>query len=420
MTALHDTVAGHLTAPGAVALLARGDDVEIATVGAVDVDGSAPMRRDTLFRIASVTKPITAAALSALIDDGLAALDDPIARWLPELADPVVVRRPDGPAEEVVPAPRPITVEHVLASTAGWGFPADFTLPAVQPLSERLRQGPPQTPVPLDPDAWLRTLADIPLPAPPGERWLYNLCSDLQGVLVARISGRSLPDFLTERIFTPLGMVDTGFVVPGDRMHRFTDYYAQSTDGPTLVDARDGIWSREPVFPSGAAGLVSTVEDWCAFGRMLLRGGRNHEGRRVLSTDAVRRMTTNRLTPAQRDAGRLFLEGQGWGFGGSVDIDTADPWTVPGRYGWIGGTGTSAHIDPSRGTVAVLFTQLEMDSPSAPAVMREFWTYARLAKCSPSGFSNGTVTRQVTGAALTTLMEATHQESAPGVRIPAP
>ena len=377
MTALAELLAAHLEpAPGAVALIARGDDVEVATVGSVDLEGTAPMRRDSLFRIASATKPITAAAQLTLVDEGRAALDDPIGLWLPELDDLWVVRTPDAPLDDVVPAARPITVEHVLASTAGWGFPDDFGLPAVQPLFERLRQGPPQTPVLLDPDAWLRTLGGIPLLAQPGERWLYNLSSDLQGVLIARITGQSLPDVLAERIFTPLGMTDTAFAVPADRLHRFTGYYAENAGGVELVDAPDGIWRYPPVFPSGAGGLVSTVDDWLAFGRMLLQDGRSHDGRQVLSTDAVRRMTTNQLTATQRDSGRLFLEGQGWGYGGSVDVDTAAPWTVPGRYGWIGGTGTSAHVDPSHGTVAVLFTQLELNSPAAPTVMREFWTHA--------------------------------------------
>ncbi len=379
MTALADLLHRHVGtggAPGAVALVARVHEVEVAAVGAVDEAGSAPMRRDTLFRIASATKPVMAAAVMTLVDDGSIALDDPVARWLPELENVVVVRTPASPVDDVVPAERPVTVADVLSSRTGWGFPDDFTLPAVQPLAERLRQGPPQTPVPLDPDAWLRTLAGIPLLAQPGERWLYNLSSDLQGVLAARVTGRPLPEVLDERLFRPLGMTDTAFTVPAGKLPRFTSYYVRTQDGIELVDPPSGIWSRAPRFPSGAGGLVSTVDDWCAFGRMLLAGGLSRDLRRVLSIGSVERMTTNHLTPAQRADATLFLEGQGWGYGGSIDVAATDPWCRPGRYGWPGGTGTAAHVDPSRGTVAVLLTQLELDGPTAPPVMRDFWTYA--------------------------------------------
>lgn len=142
------------------------------------------------------------------------------------------------------------------------------------------------------------------------------------------------------------------------------------------MDAPDGEWSTLPAFPSGAGGLVSTVDDLHAFGRMLVVGGSYGGGRRLLSADSVRQMTTDHLTAAQRAAGALFLEGQGWGFGGSVDVARLDPWNVPGRYGWIGGTGTAAHIVPATGTVTVLLTQRELSGPAAPEVMRQFWTYA--------------------------------------------
>jgi CubicO group peptidase (beta-lactamase class C family) len=124
--------------------------------------------------------------------------------------------------------------------------------------------------------------------------------------------------------------------------------------------------------------LASAI-GWLAFGRMLLAGGVSASGRRLLSADSVRLMTTDHTTPAQREIGALFLEGQGWGFGGSVDIAAIDPWNVPGRYGWVGGTGTSAHITPSTGTVAILLTQVAADSPVPPDWMRDFWRYAASA-----------------------------------------
>ena len=380
MSPLNDLVAEHVhPAPGAVALIARGDDVEVATVGSVDLEGSSVMQRDSLFRLASTTKPIIAAALMMLVDDGRIGLQDPIARWLPELENPVVVRTPESQVDDVVPAARPITVEHVLASTAGWGFPADFGLPAAGLLFSHLWQGSALLLPAPDPDHWVEALSRIPLLHQPGESWLYNVCSDLQGVLIARVSGQPLPQFLAERVCGPLGMSDTGFVVPTAERHRFTSMYRSGEDGLELRDPPDGLWSAMPAFPSGAGGLVSTVDDWYAFGRMLLQGGRSRGGHRLLSAESVRRMTTNHLSQEQRVASTLFLEGQGWGYGGSVDVTTDDPWTVPGRYGWVGGTGTSAHIDPSRDTVAVLFTQVEMNDPVAPALMREFWTHARSA-----------------------------------------
>ncbi|WP_132114389.1 serine hydrolase domain-containing protein [Actinocrispum wychmicini] len=357
--------------PGAVALVARGDEVEVAAVGSVDVEGTAPMARDTIFRIASITKPIVAAAVMVLVDDGVISLDDPVAKWLPELASPKVVRTPAGPVADVVPANRPITVFDLLTSRAGYGFPDRFDWPAVQLIAERLQGDGREVQRPPAPDEWMAVLADIPMVFQPGEQWLYNACSDLQGVLVSRVTGRSLPEFLAERVFEPLAMADTGFAVPAGKLDRFCGYYRATDDGLELADPPDGQWSRLPAFPSGAGGLVSTVDDWHAFGRMLLAGGGT-----LLSAESTGLMLADHLTQAQRDGGTLFLEGQGWGFGGSVDVARRDPWNVPGRYGWVGGTGTSAHVTPGTGTVALLMTQRAADSPVPPKLFRDFWTYS--------------------------------------------
>ncbi|MFZ3561044.1 MULTISPECIES: serine hydrolase domain-containing protein [unclassified Streptomyces] len=372
-TGLTEVLAPHVSkgpVPGAVGLVARGDQVEVAAVGHTDTEGTAPMARDSIFRIASITKPIVAAALMTLVEEGRIALDSPISHWLPELAAPNVVRDPAGPIEDVVPASRPITVEDLLTFRAGWGFPSDFSLPAVQPLFALMDPHHPQR-VP-EPDTWLASLAGVPLLYQPGEVWLYNACSDIQGVLISRMTSHSLPDFLAERIFEPLGMADTGFEVPAAKRSRFTSAYVPTPDGGAeLVDAPDGEWNSLPAFPSGAGGLVSTVDDWLAFARMLLAGGGP-----VLSADSVRLMTTDHLSAEQRAASGLFTEGEGWGFGGSVDVTRTHPYNVPGRYGWVGGTGTSAHLTPSTGTVAVLMTQLGMTGPTPPQIMRDFWTYA--------------------------------------------
>ena len=378
MSELDSMVRGQVAAgavPGAVALIARGSDVDVATAGSFDLEGSRPMARDTIFRIASISKPMLAAAVLTLADEGRLALTDPISRWLPELANPSVVREPKSAPDDVVPADREITVEDVLSSRAGWGFPDDFSLPAVGLLLSELHQGSAFTQTVLDADAWLTTLGQIPLLAQPGQRWLYNTCSDLQGILIARVSGQTLPNFLVERIFGPLGMADTGFQVPADKLDRFPSLYSSEDAQVKLIDPPTGPWSRPPVFASGAGGLVSTLDDWLSFGRMLLAGGASG-AQRVLSQESTRRMTTNCLTLAQRQAGALFLEGQGWGFGGSVDVNRNDPWTVPGRYGWVGGTGTSAHVNPSNGTVAILMTQVAMNNPTPPELMRSFWSLA--------------------------------------------
>ena len=379
MTNLHDILQTHVSngsVPGAVGLVARGDQVEVQAVGSASADGSSPMARDSIFRVASITKPITAAAVMMLVEDGRIELDEPVGQWLPELASPMVVRMPASPADDVVPAVRPITVIDLLTFRAGYGFPSDFSLPAVGLLFSELKQGPPQPQAVAAPDEWMAALSRIPLLYQPGEAWLYNTCSDIQGVLIARVSGRPLPEFLAERLFEPLGMADTGFEVPAAKLGRFTSYYrADPAGGFELVDAPGGQWSSPPAFPSGGGGLVSTAGDWHSFARMLLAGG-SAGGRQLLSPAAVRQMTTDQLTPSQRDASRLFLEGQGWGFGGSVDVEAIDPWNLPGRYGWVGGTGTAAHITPSTGAVTILLSQLELAGPDSPALIQDFWRYA--------------------------------------------
>lgn len=350
MTSLQDLLDAAVadgTAPGAAALVARLDAVEIASAGEIEAN--------SIVRIASITKPITAAAVMLLVDDGLAALDDPIETWLPELGSPQVVRTPESPLDDVVSAARPITVEDLLTFRAGWGYPSDFSLPAVIELFEKL----PVFSVREAPDDWVRTLAGIPMLRQPGEAWLYNTCSDIQGVLVARVSGQPLPEFLAARIFEPLGMSDTGFHVSADELDRLPPYHGGDV-GPVIDDDH---WGKPPVFPSGGGGLVSTLADWHRFGQMLLA-----EGAGLLSPESVRLMTTDHLTQEQRDASALFLDGAGWGYGGSVGAD--------GRYGWVGGTGTTAHIEPSTETVGILFTQVQMAGPTPPPLMRCFWEYA--------------------------------------------
>lgn len=341
-------------APGAVAVVARRDTVEVAVAGTLDRTGATPMTRDSIFRLASLTKPVTAAAVLMLVQDRRLRLTDPIGRWLPELASPSVVRTPGSPIDDVVPANRPITVFDLLTSQAGWGFASDFSLPAGQALAavqgdgREVQSFPPV-------DEWLAALSRVPLLYQPGESWLYDTSSTLQGALVERVTG-SFPEFLAERLFAPLGMTDTAFVVPKAKRDRFTSYYK----GDELADGPDGQWSAMPAFPMGSGGLVGTADDWVAFGRMLLTDG---DG--VLTPASVRLMLTDHTTAAHRAIGAMFLDGQGWGMGGAIDS--------AGRYGWAGGTGTSARVDPAAGTVTLMFTQGAVDGPVTPAWLRDFW-----------------------------------------------
>jgi CubicO group peptidase (beta-lactamase class C family) len=214
-------------------------------------------------------------------------------------------------AGDVVPAIRPITVAGLLTFRAGYGFPSDFSLPVAGLLVSELKQGPPQPQLAAAPDDWMAALSRIPLLHQPGEAWLYNTCSGILGALIARVSGRPLPEFLAERLFEPLGMADTGFAVPTGKLGRFTSYYrAGPAGGLELVDASDGQRNSLLAFPSGAGGLVSTADDWHSFAQMLLASG-SAGGRLLLSAESVRQMTTDQLTQSQRDASRPFVEGQG-------------------------------------------------------------------------------------------------------------
>jgi CubicO group peptidase (beta-lactamase class C family) len=369
LKSLHDLMAGQVASnklPGAVWLVARGEDVAVDMVGVSAVGGTTPMRRDTIFRIASMTKPVTAAAVLMLIEEGKLALDAPAERWLPELANRRVLRSLDGSVEDTVAAQRPITVRDLLTFTMGFGLLFDDKMPIQRAIDElQLVNGPPVPMTPHPPDAWMERFGRLPLMAQPGERWLYNSGSLLQGVLVRRASGQDLDVFVRERILVPLGMRDSGFFVPSDKLGRFAGcaVFTDPQKGPTRMD-QDGAasaYATPPVFPSGAAGMVSTVDDYLAFARMLLAGG-VHQGRRLLSAESVREMTRDQLTAEQKKASATtffpgFFDTQGWGYGVSVFTapDAVSP--TPGRYGWFGGFGTAWINDPGRQLAALVMTQ---------------------------------------------------------------
>jgi CubicO group peptidase (beta-lactamase class C family) len=351
--------------PGLVALVARGDQVHVEALGRLAAGGAA-VARNSLFRIASTTKPITGAATLALVDDGVIALDEPVDRLLPELSGRRVLRRPDGPLDDTTPAQRPVTVRDLLTFTFGFGSAAEMFAAAapwpVMQAADELRLatlGPPDPDTQPAPDTWIAALGTLPLLAQPGERWLYNTGASVLGVLAARAAGVPYPEFLRTRIFEPLGMRDTAFFA-ADTSRLATSYRA-APDGLVVRDSPDGAWSHPPAFPDGAAGLVSTADDLLAFARMLLRGGEP-----VLSPRSVRAMTSDQLTPEQKARGGLgpgFFTGRSWGFCQAV--------LANGSYGWDGGLGTSWLVDPGHDLVVIVLTQRMFDGPQTPQAHRD-------------------------------------------------
>ena len=369
-------------APGMVGLIAREGDVKLSTVGRMAVGGAA-MHRDTIFRIASMSKPITAAALMMLVDDGKLRLDEPVERLLPELANRRVLRRLDGPIDDTVPAKRSITVEDLLTFRLGWGL--ILAPPNTYPIQRKIAElgivgfGPPDPAMPIDADEWMRRLGSLPLFAQPGEQWLYTTGSDLQGVMIARASKQSFSSFLAERVFGPLGMSDTGFYVPAEKINRFATAY-RPKDAKLIVsdEPAEGKWSQPPRFEQGDAGLVSTGDDFLAFARFLLAGGW-HRGKQLLSRAAATAMMTNQLPLQQREGGAAILgKSGGWGYGMGVAADYADGEPIPGTIGWVGGFGTSWRSDPARNLTAILLTQREFESPTPAPLYAAFEKIANL------------------------------------------
>jgi CubicO group peptidase (beta-lactamase class C family) len=322
------------------------------------------MRDDTLFRIASLTKPIGGTLTLSLVADGALDLDDPIARWLPEAASPRVLVSPDAPLHATTEVARPITVRHLLTCTSGWGVGIAET-PVRSAMLERGVHPGPLTPS-MSGDEFVAKVADLPLAFQPGEGWLYDTGIDLLGVLLSRAAEKPLSELVAERITGPLGMASTTFWTPG--VDRLATAYLPGPEGLDVLDPPDGLFARPPSFEKLSSGLVSTAGDVLAFFCAMADGGGP-----VLSAESVALMTADALTDAQRrQAAPIVGEGGSWGLGTGLDHEAAQPWMAPGRWGWTGGTGTTAHVDPVRGTVAVLLTQRAMTSPLDG--FTDFWT----------------------------------------------
>jgi CubicO group peptidase (beta-lactamase class C family) len=379
---MHETLSGHVARgvlPGLVTLICRRGEVHVDAIGnhAVGQSDPTPMQRDTLFRIASMTKPITAAATMILVEECKLRLDEPVDALLPELANRRVLTRLDAQLDDTMPAVRPISVRDLLTFRFGVGLV--LAPPGRYPIQKAIVESglaPGPNAAQLSPDEWMKRLGALPLLHQPGDKWLYHTGSDVLGVLIARASGQSFPTFLHERIFAPLGMKDTAFHVPRDQLHRLPpSYAADPATGKLRVhdDPAKSRWAAPPSFPSGGGGLVSTADDYLAFCQMMLNKGR-HGRERILSRPSIELMTTDHLTPQQKADARLFFgDSRGWGFGMAV-VTRRDDFGAPGRFGWDGGIGTSGHSDPAEDLVGILMTQRMMDSPSPPKVFTDFWT----------------------------------------------
>ena len=383
---MHDVLLRHVERrrlPGLVAVLSRrGEEYEDA-IGTLAFDRSSPMRRDTIFRLASVTKPITAVAAMILVEECKLRLDDPVDEFLPELANRKVLRAIDSPLDDTVPAKRQITVRDLLTFRCGYGEVAFLSptcplqmalIEARLPLSAYTFAG--------TPDEYMKSVGRLPLASQPGERWLYHMSAEILGVLIARASGKSLSAFMRERIFEPLGMKDTGFTVPDSNLERVATCY--KTDFVTgevsvLQEAPIEVLTQPRTFESGAGDeFVSTADDLLAFGQMMLNRG-VYGSERILSRLSVEAMTTDQLTPEQK-ARSPFFEGfwdsRGWGLGLSIVTHRDDVASVPGRFGWDGAFSTSLYVDPREEMVGVLMAQVRPGALRMPPLVVDFWTSA--------------------------------------------
>ena len=377
---LHDALERHVASghlPGLVALVWHRGREHAEVLGHLDPQRTAPMRRDTLFRLASSTKPVTAAAAMLLLEECRLHLDDPVDTWLPELTDRRVLRTVESPLDETVPAVRPITVRDLLTFRSGYGE-ALFLAPTC-PFQQALSAAGlslAEWPFAGSADEFMRRIGRLPLVHQPGERWLYHTSGEILGVLISRVTGMSLGAFLAERIFQPLGMRDTGFRVADAKRSRLPACYGTdpSSDATVELQPAGGGYAVTGEFESGAGGLVSTADDLLAFGRMLLPHG---GGERLLSRPALELMATDQLTAAQKARSPFFegfWESRGWGLGLGVVTTRTDVAEVPGRYGWDGAYGTSCYVDAREGLVGVLMTQRRPDRLALPEVTRDFWT----------------------------------------------
>lgn len=357
----------------------KGQEAQVNTVGWRDVEAGAPMTRDTLFRIASMTKPVTSIAALMLLEEDKLRLDDPITRWLPEFAGMQVLKDPAGPIEHTYPAARDITVEDLMTHRAGLAYAFTSVGPIGQAHEDRL--GPPLG-TPLTPDIWLKALGSLPLSYPPGERFHYSHATEVLGFLVARIEGKPLGQVLKDRIFGPLGMQDTDFWCPPEKRGRMAKLYRIDPATDRLQDVSFPHVDSQPAFEAGGGGLISTADDYLRFARMMLGKG-EVDGVRLVKAETIEMMTANRLSDDQRAIpfmGIPFWLGQGFGLGVSVITDPQlQAWMgagSKGAFGWPGAFGTWWQADPAEEMVLIYLIQNSM--PLGPEAAAQLATGQRM------------------------------------------
>ena len=353
---------------GFITLVARhGQVAHMQAVGKADIASARPMAADTLFRIYSMTKPVTSAAALILFEEGRFRLSDPLYEYLPAFKDMQVYINTIGDTE---PARRPITILDLFTHTAGLGYGIGST---TFPLSEQMYQERYWDPITANNGITLETLinnvAQFPLASQPGAAWIYSLSIDVLGLLIQVLSGMSLPVYLKRRLFDPLGMTDTDFYAPPDKLHRLATCYApmqrdgDAPDGLAPIDAfvTSGSWIEPTNSPSGGGGLVSSTADYFRFAQMLASKG-SLDGVRVLGRKTVEMMLANHLPP------RVYTwddPALGFGLGGSIVLDAAKTCEMgsPGTWSWSGAANTEFWIDPREDMVCMLMAQHRSDGP---------------------------------------------------------
>lgn len=356
--------------PGATWALVTGS----GSARRVHVESSGAYDDDTIFRVASLTKPIAGVLATALVSDGIVALDDPIERWVPETAERPVLMTPMSPLDEVEPAVRGLTVGDVVGMGAGLGWAEAVS---GSPLERAVdEQGLTSTWVPssLDPDEWARRLGTLPMAHQPGRGWLYQMSYDLLTIVLERAAATPIAELLHERVLRPAGMTETGWTVSPDQVHRVPAQFFPDENGDRVqaAPASDPSLCERPAFCSLATGLLSTAADLARLGELFLDLGRGSEGQ-VVSAEAMARLSTDLLGTEARTMGRSILgPDRSWGFGVGIDTAASHPGSYPGRFGWDGGTGTSMWTDPTAEVSAVLLTQQGMGPDDAHYIER-FW-----------------------------------------------
>jgi CubicO group peptidase (beta-lactamase class C family) len=347
---------------GIVTLLARhGKVAELRAYGKKDLASGAPMAKDTIFRIFSMTKPVTGVAMMMLYEEGKWRPKDPLSKYIPEFAHLKVFKGVDANGKMILEDPiHPPTMAELMTHTAGFTYgvfgdgPVDKLYQSQGVMQSKSLQ------------EMIDKLAKIPLLYQPGSRWVYSVSMDVQGYIIEKLSGQTFPDFLQQRVFGPLGMKDTGFFVPKDKMNRFATLYADGPNGAMAVAPRGGVsgdYSTQPTMPSGGGGLVSTAQDYLRFAQMLLNGG-ELDGVRILSPSSVQIMSTNHLPPSLMTGEfsigpEVMRPGMGWGYDCAVYNDPvqADDVVGKGTFFWFGAADTWFWIDPTNDLIFIGMTQ---------------------------------------------------------------